>query len=379
MMLFWQKLKPLVRRSAALSFPSIHWFRTPLRKIRYRLRNCPLYFYRRRGHPTCLRRRRFRGRGDLQNPRGRHGLSRLCPPLTLGLAPDIRVRCAEPYDAALFLDGRGRLLRRHGGIVPHSAPDVVLRRQRDGNRPKRGPDLEFSRPAANEGHVFRARHRGRRLPAVVRRIAAAGHEIGSHSAEHRRLYNLDRAEIKQNLFSSKKLLEDVAVVPVAGFRAPDFSINRQTLFILDLLLEAGYTYDSSLYPTTIHDVYGVPNTNRFIHRLPSGLIEYPLSTFKFGKWSFPALGGGYFRLYPLALTRHILRRMQRAGHPAMFYIHPYEFGRLCPDVPGLSALRRFRHMVNRTKTRARFASLFREFKFGRVDDTLCAGGVSPPR
>jgi polysaccharide deacetylase family protein (PEP-CTERM system associated) len=208
------------------------------------------------------------------------------------------------------------------------------------------------------------------LPNVVRAIAQEGHEVASHSAEHLRLYHMSRDEVREAVSRSRKVLEQVSGTQVRGFRAPDFSINAQTLYILDLIREAGYQYDSSLYPIRGHDVYGVPDTERWIHRLPNGLVEYPLSVMTMAGRRIPALGGGYFRLYPLPLTRWILRSIEKAGQSAMFYIHPYELGHVCPLVPHLSWSRRFRHYVSRTKTKSRFEKLFRAHHFGRVEDVL---------
>jgi len=112
-------------------------------------------------------------------------------------------------------------------------------------------------------------------PEVVRKIADGGHEIASHGFEHLRLYNLSPEQVRQAVFRSKKVVEDVSGMPVKGFRAPDSSINRKSLYILDLILEAGYQYESSLYPIEGHDVYGVPGVERWVHRLSNGLVESP--------------------------------------------------------------------------------------------------------
>jgi polysaccharide deacetylase family protein (PEP-CTERM system associated) len=234
--------------------------------------------------------------------------------------------------------------------------------------------LEFLEEHHVKGTFFVLGRIAQDVPAVVRSIAERGHEIASHSAEHLRLYNMSRKQVREAVLRSKKVLEDVSGTQVRGFRAPDFSINSETVFVLDLILEAGYEYDSSLYPISGHDVYGFPDITRWFHRLPNGLVECPLSVFEIAGRRMPALGGGYFRLYPLPLTRRILRSIEKAGRPAMFYIHPYELGSTCPRVPGLSFRRRFRHYVGRTKTRSRFGKLFGDFRFGRVDEVLRAGG-----
>jgi polysaccharide deacetylase family protein (PEP-CTERM system associated) len=235
--------------------------------------------------------------------------------------------------------------------------------------------LDFLAECGVKGTFFVLGRIAEEMPDVVKRIATAGHEIGSHSFRHVRLWNLSREQAKEAISRSKKALEDAAGMAVAGFRAPDFSIRADSLFLLDFLRDAGYRYDSSLYPIRGHDVYGAPDTPRWFHRMSNGLVECPLSVFQAVGMRLPALGGGYFRLYPLMLTRAILLSIERRGHPAVCYIHPYELGSCCPMLPGLSFCRKFRHYVNRTKTRKRFKRLIAEFAFGRMDDAIRAGGI----
>jgi polysaccharide deacetylase family protein (PEP-CTERM system associated) len=215
------------------------------------------------------------------------------------------------------------------------------------------------------------------LPSLVRRTAGEGHEIASHSHRHLRLNRMTTPEVRDALVRSKAALEDAGGVPVRGFRAPDFSITPDTLHIVDLVAEAGYAYDSSLYPVAGHDVYGVPGVERWPHRLENGLVEFPPTTTRALGRQLPALGGGWFRLYPLWVTRRILRATERAGRPGMFYIHPYELGTECPEVDGIGPYRRFRHTVNRTKGLERFRALAGEFRFTRVDALLEASGLLP--
>jgi polysaccharide deacetylase family protein (PEP-CTERM system associated) len=213
-----------------------------------------------------------------------------------------------------------------------------------------------------------------RQPGLIKRIADAGHEIGSHSYRHLRLYNLDKATAKEEIHRSRKALQDASGQPVIGFRAPDFSISRDTFDLLDCILNAGYLYDSSIYPISLHDVYGIGGAQRAIHKIKDGLIEYPPSTWKIFSQILPALGGGYFRLYPLFLTKRILRSLESDGVSAMMYIHPYELGSVRSRVEGLSLTRHFRHFVNIGKCRARCGSLFQEFKFGTAREALIEGG-----
>ena len=144
-----------------------------------------------------------------------------------------------------------------------------------------------------------------RHPALVREIAAAGHEIASHGYDHRLVYRQTPAEFRADLRRARGLLEDLLGVAVTGYRAPCYSITADTLWALDLLAEEGFVYDSSVFPVH-HDRYGLPGAPRFPHllRRPAGpLVELPPSTIALGPLNLPLAGGGYFRLLPYALFR----------------------------------------------------------------------------
>ena len=214
----------------------------------------------------------------------------------------------------------------------------------------------------------------RDIPHVVNRIASAGHEIGCHNYEHVRLWDVKREDLASELASAKHRLEDVARDRVIGFRAPDFSISSANLWALDTLRELGFEYDSSIYPIGMHDVYGMPNAKRFIHRLPNGLIEFPLSTIRVAGKNLPFGGGGYFRLYPLCLTAFCVARVNKQGHPCMCYVHPYEVGPVIPVVRGLSWYRRFRHYHNCNNGNSRLRKMLTKHRFGRAKDILAERG-----
>ena len=200
-------------------------------------------------------------------------------------------------------------------------------------------------------------------PGLVKETAAAGHEIGCHSEDHRRIFNLVPAEFAASVRAARLRLEDVSGSPVCGFRAPDFSITKASAWALDALQAAGFTYDSSIYPTSLHDVYGIADAPRGIHRTTNGIVEFPLSTVSIMGRAVPFGGGGYFRLYPLAFTEWLIRRENAAGRPCMFYIHPYEVGPAIPSIPGLSRLRRFRHYHNCSSGADRLGFMLRRVAF----------------
>ena len=212
----------------------------------------------------------------------------------------------------------------------------------------------------------------RHEPAVVAQIAAAGHEIASHGMTHRMLGELTADEFRAELRDSRKLLEDISGKRVVGFRAPTFSITRQTAWALDVLAEEGFGYDSSIFPVR-HDRYGIPDAPRWIHRAigPAGgaIIEIPPLTARAFGVNLPVGGGGYLRLLPGRLLHRAIGKAERAGQPAMIYLHPWE---LDPDQPVLPMTRtsRFRHRVNLSRTEPRLRDLLSRHHFSTVAAAL---------
>jgi polysaccharide deacetylase family protein (PEP-CTERM system associated) len=206
-----------------------------------------------------------------------------------------------------------------------------------------------------------------RHPALVRRIVAAGHELASHGYGHERASDLSPAAFSQDVVRAKALLEDLAGVPVLGYRAPSFSIGVGNLWAFDVLARAGYRYSSSIYPIR-HDHYGMPDSPRFAYRVGAGLLEIPVTTLRVMNRNLPSSGGGYFRLLPYALSRWMLRQVNRQDRqPAIFYFHPWEIDVHQPRVPGIDMKTRFRHYVNISRTEARLQQLLQDFRWGRMD------------
>src|SRR5205823_1792847 len=178
------------------------------------------------------------------------------------------------------------------------------------------------------------------------------------------------------LLPAKKCLEDVSGLRVYGFRAPDFSITKSSVWALDVLSEAGFLYDSSIYPIQIHDVYGINDAYPRIHKMPNGLIEWPLCTFNVLGMRFPFGGGGYFRLYPLCITKHCIESMNKSGCPCMLFIHPYEVGPIIPRIRELSAYRRFRHYYNCNTGLPRLKKILQVFRFAPAIQILKKKGLA---
>jgi len=224
-----------------------------------------------------------------------------------------------------------------------------------------------------------------RHAALVRRIAERGHEVACHGYGHQMITRLSRSEFTADVERAKGLVEDAAGVGVIGYRAPTFSVVRETLWSLEVLADQGFQYDSSIFPI-VHDRYGIPDAPRFPHRrtTKSGaeLTEFPLSTVVRGRWRIPVAGGGYFRLLPYWVTCRALRDINaREGQPAMVYLHPWELDADQPRLP-MGRLSRFRHSVNTRRTESKLRRLLREFEFGPVRTVLgkvglpLAGGVA---
>ena len=206
-----------------------------------------------------------------------------------------------------------------------------------------------------------------RYPALVRRIAEAGHEVASHGYGHQRASAQAPEAFLADIRLAKTILEDIVGVPVRGYRAPSFSIGSTNPWAHDCILEAGYRYSSSIYPVR-HDHYGVPDAPRFPYVLPNGLLEIPISTARLWGRNFPAGGGGYFRFFPYAVSHWHIRRVNTAdGRPSIFYFHPWEVDPEQPRVEGVSAKTRFRHYVNLERTESRLRRLLDDFYWDRVD------------
>jgi polysaccharide deacetylase family protein (PEP-CTERM system associated) len=226
-----------------------------------------------------------------------------------------------------------------------------------------------------------------RCPDLVKRIAASGHEIASHGFSHQRVYNQQREVFKDDIRRSKSLLEDITGQRVIGYRAPSYSISKESSWAFDELLEAGYRYDSSIFPIR-HDFYGMSDWPRFAGWMvkngsgewaptsdqqpqEQGLYEVPITTLLVGNKKLPIAGGGYFRLLPYKVTQWGLRRINRTDKkPFVFYLHPWEFDPDQPRITGAKLKSRVRHYLNLCKTECRFKRLLRDFEFKPIASGL---------
>lgn len=217
-----------------------------------------------------------------------------------------------------------------------------------------------------------------RVPQLVRRIAAAGHEIACHGYSHQLIYTQSQETFRDETRHAKQLLEDLIGEPVRGYRAASFSITPKSRWALDTLIDLGFEYDSSIFPVR-HDRYGMPDAARSPGPVasPSGrkIVEFPMSTALFGGVPVPVSGGGYFRLLPYWFVRAGLRRInERDGMPFTFYLHPWEIDSEQPRIK-VGLLSRVRHYTNLHRCEERLKRLLGEFRFTSMRRVLQARGL----
>ena len=219
-----------------------------------------------------------------------------------------------------------------------------------------------------------------RHPALIKEIAAAGHEIASHGYAHELLTMLSPEKFREDVRRGKGILEDLVGQAVLGYRAPTFSITRETEWALPVLVEEGFAYDSSIVPI-VHDYYGIPGANPFRHvrKTKAGdLWEMPPSTCRWCGLQVPVGGGGYFRLFPYNVSRYFLKKIESQDHPLILYFHPWEIDPHQPKMNG-SWLSRFRHYRNLDKTYDRLIALLQDFSFGPIRTLLSASATDQER
>jgi polysaccharide deacetylase family protein (PEP-CTERM system associated) len=221
------------------------------------------------------------------------------------------------------------------------------------------------------GTMFVLGHVAERHPQLVRELSAAGHEIASHGYDHHRVMLTTEAAFRESVRRTKGMLEDLTGRPVFGFRAPSFSIVPGCEWALDVLVEEGHRYDSSLFPIQ-RAGYGFPGGLRDPHQLDRAagpLLEVPPATVRVGSQNLPAGGGAYFRLLPFALVNAAFRQAEQRGVPATFYIHPWEVD---PEQPRLAVdhLTRIRHYGGLARTAARLRRLLSRYRFRPIAETL---------
>ena len=206
-------------------------------------------------------------------------------------------------------------------------------------------------------------------PAMIKRMTEEGHEVASHGMNHIRVRNQSAEEFFDDILETKKRLEDISGTEVIGYRAASFSMGKDTPFAYDKLIEAGYTYSSSINPIA-HDHYGDATALRQAHfvREGSDFIEIPVSVAHIMHRRIPAGGGGWFRLMPYFIYKRLLNNIIKDNIPLIFYTHPWEFDPEQPRIPNLPFKTRFRHYVNLGRTISKLNALCDDYRWGKICD-----------
>jgi polysaccharide deacetylase family protein (PEP-CTERM system associated) len=228
--------------------------------------------------------------------------------------------------------------------------------------------------AGARGTFFVLTWNAERYPDIVRRIAAAGHEVATHGYAHRIVYEQTPEEFRADVERAKKTLEDITGEAVLGYRAPSFSFTTRSLWAPDVLLDLGFRYDSSVFPVR-DSLYGMPDAERFpyVIRERDGrrLVEFPITTTEFLGRNLPLGGGGYLRVFPYQYMRWGMRRVNRQeGQAAVVYIHPWEVDPGQPRVKTAGKRGFSSHYVNLGRTEAKLRRLLRDFRFAPMRDLL---------
>jgi polysaccharide deacetylase family protein (PEP-CTERM system associated) len=230
--------------------------------------------------------------------------------------------------------------------------------------------LQLFDDAGVKGTFFTLGWVAERHPALMRRIAAQGHEIASHGWDHERVFRLGLTNFAADIIRARKVIEDASGCAVTGYRAPSFSIDARTPWAFEVLAEQGYAYSSSVAPIA-HDHYGWREAPRFAFRPIAGsdLIEIPVTTAQFAGRRLAAGGGGFFRVLPYHFSRWAIRQVNREDErPAVFYFHPWEIDPGQPRVEGAPMRSRLRHYTNLSVMGDKLARLVGEFRWGRMDE-----------
>jgi polysaccharide deacetylase family protein (PEP-CTERM system associated) len=204
-----------------------------------------------------------------------------------------------------------------------------------------------------------------RNPELVRNIHSAGHEIACHGYNHRLICHLTPEQFRRDVRGAKSILEDIAGTAVIGYRAASYSVVEKTLWALDILIEEGFLYDSSIFPIH-HDRYGLPGACRFPHviKRDSGTImEFPPSTYRFLGQNIPIAGGGYLRLLPVQIIKAAIKRINaKEKKSVVLYFHPWEIDVDQPRING-RRLSQIRHYMNLKSTMPKLKNILADFNF----------------
>ena len=208
-----------------------------------------------------------------------------------------------------------------------------------------------------------------KFPGLIKSIYESGHEIAAHGYCHEVIYRQTKEEFKADILKTKRILEQIIPTKIEGYRAPFFSVTKDTLWALEMLEELNFKYDSSIFPTK-NPYYGIPDARRFIYKpTGGGLVEFPLSTLRIFGFNIPVAGGFYLRCFPARFICRAVSWLNKKGHPAVFYFHPWEID---PDRPRvkLSLKGKLIWDYNIEKMEGKLKTILKNFDFACIKDVL---------
>lgn len=212
----------------------------------------------------------------------------------------------------------------------------------------------------------------RKYPQIIKKMVAAGHEVATHGNSHRMVTKLTPESFREDLAESISTIQDISGEKVFGFRAPTFSIVKETQWAWEIMLDSGLEYDSSVYPIW-HDRYGIPDAPRqpyvAFEKEQKKLVEFPMPTLKIGNKNFPFGGGGYLRIFPLSFTKYAIKKFNKEGLPAILYAHPWEFDSGQQRL-ALGKIQTWRHYYNINKNLNKLDVLLRRFEWMSFRDFM---------
>jgi len=212
----------------------------------------------------------------------------------------------------------------------------------------------------------------KKIPNLISEISKRGHEIASHGYGHDLIYNLTETEFRIDIRRSKNVLEDIIGKEVIGYRAPSFSITDRAL---NILMEEGFKYDSSYFPTLIHDNYGKLNSLKYkkenaIEKVKENFYEILIPTLDFTNINIPWGGGGYFRFIPYPVFRRGINKIIRTRKVFLFYLHPWEIDTLQPIPNNIKKIDYLRHYGGIIGTENKLNKLLNDFSFISIQEAL---------
>ena len=224
-----------------------------------------------------------------------------------------------------------------------------------------------------KGTFFILTWNAERHPELVEDIASRGHEVATHGYAHRLVYEQGRDLYRRDLERSQEILERITGRRARGYRAPSFSVTAKSMWALDVMLECGIEYDSSIFPVQ-DSLYGVPGALRFpfvIHSLGERqLVEFPMTTTRLGQRNLPLGGGAYLRVLPYSYMRWGMRRVNREGQSAIVYLHPWEIDPGHPRLRSRGKRGVSSHYINLHAMEDKLRRLLSDFRFAPVSEVL---------